>query len=77
MEIRAIEGEAISVPCEEHGQVVYLTIQNRHSHRMASDGRAIFDGQTGLHFGNRRQVVGEIWIGKRVTRLVVERRHGG
>lgn len=76
MEIRAIEGEAISVPCEDHGQVAYLAIQNRHQHRHAADGRVVFDGLTGLYFGNRREVEGEIWVGKRVSRLFVERRHG-
>ena len=76
MEIRAVEGHAISVPVEESGQVVYMTVQNRHAHRHAVGGLAVFDGLTGLHFGNRREVEGEIWVGKSVRRLVVERRHG-
>ena len=76
MEIRAIERQAITVPATD-GTVVYLTIQNRHAHRTAEGGRAVFDGQAGLYFGNRSEIVGEVWVGKKVSRLVVERAHGG
>ena len=75
MEIRALDGQAITVPAQD-GEVVYMTIQNRHAHRTAQGGSAVFEGLSRLHFGNRREVEGRIYIGKRETRLVVERSHG-
>lgn len=74
MEIRAIEGDTITVPAED-GQSVYLVIQNQHLVGVGMAGAALFDLKR-LHFGNRRELEGEVWRGKRVSRLTVERRHG-
>ena len=76
MEIRAIEGETIRVPVDTPGEVVYLSIQNMHVHRHAIGNEAAIDLPGRLNFGNGREREGEVWTGKRVHRLVVERRHG-
>lgn len=78
MEIRAVDGQAITVPAAD-GAVVYMCVQNRHSHRTAAGGAAVFEPHAPrLRFGNRQELEGEVWIGRRVSRLVIERsRHGG
>lgn len=74
MEIRAIEGETISVPADD-GEVIYLAIQNQHAMGLGEEGAVLFSlGR--LSFGNRRELEGEVWRGKRKSRLVVERAHG-
>ena len=74
MEIRAIEGETIAVPAGD-GESVYLAIQNSHHFEVASGGLAMFDLPR-LYWGNRRELEGEVWRNKKVSRLVVERKHG-
>ena len=74
MEIRAIEGEAVRVPCGE-GESVYLAVQNQH-HSLVGTGGEVRIDLSRLYFGNRRELEGEVWRGKRKIRLVVERRHG-
>ena len=74
MEIRAVEGETVTVPAED-GQPVYLAIQNQHHFVVTSEGVARFD-LSRLHFGNRRELEGEVWRAKKMSRLIIERRHG-
>ena len=75
MEIRAIEGETVAIPAGD-GESVYLAIQNQHHFAVASGGVAMVD-LSRLHFGNRRELEGEVWRNKRVSKLTVERAHGG
>lgn len=75
MQVRAIEGQAITVAAE-NGTSVYLAVQNLHRHRVALGGAVTFDPPKPLNFGNRRELEGVIWIGKKSHRLIVERAHG-
>lgn len=75
MEIRAVQGESVAVAAPD-GQCVYMVVQNIHRHRTAEGGHAVFEPPGPLHFGNRQHLEGEVWVGKQVSRLVVERRHG-
>ena len=74
MEIRAVEGETITVPAED-GQSVHLSMQNQRLVGVGMAGSAQFDLER-LHFGNRRELEGEVWRAKQRIRLVVERAHG-
>ena len=74
MEIRAIEGKSIAIPAGD-GDTIYLAVQNIHLFEVGSGGVAMFDLPR-LSFGNRREVEGEVWRNKKVSRLIVERAHG-
>ena len=75
MEVRAIEGQSITVAATD-GESVYLSIQNLHHHRIVAGGVAVFAPPKPLHFGNRRELEGSVWTKKKSHRLIVERAHG-
>ena len=70
--IRAMDRETITVAAQD-GEPVEVRVQGFALRAEAGPDGASF-ALPPLHYGNRVEIRGEVWHGKTVTRLTVERR---